>query len=72
MPIISRNFIRNIMKGKQDEEIKEVEPVKPIFNKKEDMTPTEYLTAYRPVYEYSKTSKTNKTKNANKSNQDKL
>lgn len=69
MPIISRNFIRNIMKGKQEEQIKEVEPVKPIFNKKEDMTPTEYLTAYRPVYEYSKTSK---TKNANKSNQDKL
>ena len=61
MPIISRNFIRNIMKGKQGEE-----PVKPIFNKKEAMTPTEYLTAYRPVYEYSK------TKNANKSNQDKL
>ena len=61
MPIISRNFIRNIMKGKQEEE-----PVKPIFNKKEGMTPTEYLTAYRPVYEYSK------TKKANKSNQDKL
>jgi hypothetical protein len=63
MPIISRNFIRNIMKGKQDEQIKEVEPVKPIFNKKEGMTPTEYLSAYRPVYEYNKT---------NKSNQDKL
>ena len=43
-----------------------------MFNKKEDMTPTEYLTAYRAVYEYSKTSKTSKTKNANKSNQDKL